>query len=514
MATSITPIRSIPTVSGDISGSFTAGGTSIRMCGALTSAGQDNLVLIRQQPSGYWEKTSHELRLSRLSADFLDASGSVEVQIGSLDKFHVLSETGAAVSAGSVTLEDLSPATGVTLPSIPGGDTLALLAASQSLSSKTLVAPVISTGLTATGSASNDFSASTGTFKTSTGAVTIGGGSAAISATTSGGAITLTAGAASTWKTTSGALGVQGAGGVNVQYGSTTLIDVGVTNSAKVTLAANKSIAGAAGTGAVEFGSMTGDCALPTGAVSWAGASAKALSLVATGAAVTITAGAASTWSTTSGALTLTSAGAATWSTASGGLTITSAGAATWSTAAGGLTITSAAAATWSTAAGALTLTSAAAATWKTAAGALTVDSAAALNLGTTDSTSQSIGKSGTIATFNGKTAYGASAQVVADPGNAGAIPVTANGMCALTSAGAETRTLAIPTFAGQQLSIICDTYVGNIVVTSAQAINQTGNNTMTFGAAADAIFLVAMTVGGALRWRVMGNDGVALSTV
>ena len=176
MATVITPVRSIPTVSGDISGSFTAGGTSIRMCGALTAAGQDNLVLIRQQPSGYWEKTSHELRLNRQPNDFLDASGSVEVQIGSLDKFHVLSETGAAVSAGSVTLEDLTPATGVTLPSIPGGDTLALLTASQSLSNKTLVAPVISTGLTATGSASNDFSASTGTFKTSTGAVTIGGG--------------------------------------------------------------------------------------------------------------------------------------------------------------------------------------------------------------------------------------------------------------------------------------------------------------------------------------------------
>lgn len=462
MASSVTPVRTIPTTSGDISGSFTAGGTSIRMCGALTAAGTDTLVLIRQQPSGYWEKTGHELKLDRKTNDFLDASGSIEIQIGSLDKFHVLSETGAAVSAGSVTLEDLTPATGVTLPSIPGGDTLALLGASQSLSSKTLVAPVISTGLTATGSTANDFSASTGAFKTSTGAVTIGGGSAAISATSTGGAITLTAGAASTWKTTSGALGVQGAGGVNFQYGSTTLIDVGVTNSAKVTLAANKSIAGAAGTGAVEFGSMTGDCALPTGALSWAGAYSKALSFVATSAAMTLTAGAASTWSTSSGALTITSA---------------------------------------------------AAATWKTAAGALTVDAAAALNLGTGDSTSQSIGKSGTIATFNGKTASGASAALIADPGASGAIPVTANGVCALTTAGAETRTLAIPTFVGQLLTLTLDTDGGDCVVTVASAFNQAGNTTITLNDAGDTINLIGSTIAGARRWRIVNNDGCTLGS-
>jgi hypothetical protein len=99
-----------------------------------------------------------------------------------------------------------------------------------------------------------------------------------------------------------------------------------------------------------------------------------------------------------------------------------------------------------------------------------------------------------------------------ADPGNAGAIPVTSSGQCALTSAGAETRTLAIPTFAGQRLLLHCDVYVGNIVVTSAQAINQTGNTIMTFGAARDNCELVGITVGGALRWQVAYNDGVALS--
>lgn len=102
----------------------------------------------------------------------------------------------------------------------------------------------------------------------------------------------------------------------------------------------------------------------------------------------------------------------------------------------------------------------------------------------------------------------------ITDPGNAGAIPVTSSGVCPMTSAGAETRTIAAPTFIGQQIALIDDVHVGNIVVTAATAVNQTGNNTLTFGAAADACLLIAMQVAGALVWRIAANDGVALSTV
>ncbi len=103
----------------------------------------------------------------------------------------------------------------------------------------------------------------------------------------------------------------------------------------------------------------------------------------------------------------------------------------------------------------------------------------------------------------------------IADPGTALAIPVTKSGYIALTigSAGAETNTLAIPTFIGQQLSIMADTVgTGTRAITCAQAINQTGNTLMTFASAADYIVLKAATIGGALRWRVAANDGVALS--
>ena len=102
---------------------------------------------------------------------------------------------------------------------------------------------------------------------------------------------------------------------------------------------------------------------------------------------------------------------------------------------------------------------------------------------------------------------------VIADPGDAGAIPVDESGTCAITTAGAETRTLAIPTFAGQELAISMDVDgPGDCVITSAQAINQAGNTIITLNDAGDFVLLVGVTVGGALRWRVAANDGATLS--
>lgn len=128
---------------------------------------------------------------------------------------------------------------------------------------------------------------------------------------------------------------------------------------------------------------------------------------------------------------------------------------------------------------------------------------------------SLAIGNSGAVATWSSKQAAGAATNTIADPGTGQAIPVTTSGMVPLTIAGAgETNTLAIPAFVGQVLDIIADTLGGggDRAITSAQAINQAGNTVMTFAAAADFIRLVACTIGGALRWRVAANDGVALS--
>ena len=103
--------------------------------------------------------------------------------------------------------------------------------------------------------------------------------------------------------------------------------------------------------------------------------------------------------------------------------------------------------------------------------------------------------------------------QTIADPGTGVAIPVTNSGSVAITTAGAETNSLADPTFMGQTLSLFADTYaVGDRVVTAASRINQAGNTIMTFGAVGDFIKLEAITIGGSLKWQVVSNDGVALS--
>ena len=108
---------------------------------------------------------------------------------------------------------------------------------------------------------------------------------------------------------------------------------------------------------------------------------------------------------------------------------------------------------------------------------------------------------------------YPHSEVLIADPGDAGAIPVTRSGNVAITTAAAETRTLAIPAIQGITLAISCDVYaVGDAVITVASAFNQTGNTVITLNTAGDTVVLTAVQVAGALVWRLVVNDGAALS--
>ena len=111
-------------------------------------------------------------------------------------------------------------------------------------------------------------------------------------------------------------------------------------------------------------------------------------------------------------------------------------------------------------------------------------------------------------------TTSGAASLVIADPGDAGAIPAADSGSVPLVSGGAETRTLADPARAGLILNLMFKTDGGNCVVTTASPVNQTGNNTLTFADVGDAIQLIGCEDGADVEWRVMANDGIALSTV
>jgi hypothetical protein len=91
---------------------------------------------------------------------------------------------------------------------------------------------------------------------------------------------------------------------------------------------------------------------------------------------------------------------------------------------------------------------------------------------------------------------------------------VNGYGHCDIVTAGAETRTLAAPTYLGQLLLVSLKTDSGNCVITCATTVNQAGNNTITLDDAGDAVLLVAKANGANKRWPVVANDGCTLSTV
>ena len=92
----------------------------------------------------------------------------------------------------------------------------------------------------------------------------------------------------------------------------------------------------------------------------------------------------------------------------------------------------------------------------------------------------------------------------ITDPGDAGAIPVTQSGLCALVSAAAETRTLAAPARAGLFLLLAFRTDGGDITLTCATGLNVTGNTTITFDTAGECILLVSVPSGTGYVWRAM----------
>ena len=119
---------------------------------------------------------------------------------------------------------------------------------------------------------------------------------------------------------------------------------------------------------------------------------------------------------------------------------------------------------------------------------------------------------SGPLALTN--TVHNALTAELTDPDDAGAIPVTDSGHCDIVTAGAETRTLAAPTYLGQMLLLSLKTDGGDCVITCATTVNQTGNNTITMDDAGDAVLLAAKANGADKRWSVVSNDGCTLSTV
>ena len=115
-----------------------------------------------------------------------------------------------------------------------------------------------------------------------------------------------------------------------------------------------------------------------------------------------------------------------------------------------------------------------------------------------------------------GGNAWYAGPHLLTDPGDAAAIPVThGNAMCELESAGVETRTIAAPTRAGQQLHVTMKVYVGAVTITIASTYDTANQNTLVSSAVGESFLLIAVAVGAAYEWRIYNNnDGWVESTV
>ncbi len=102
----------------------------------------------------------------------------------------------------------------------------------------------------------------------------------------------------------------------------------------------------------------------------------------------------------------------------------------------------------------------------------------------------------------------------IEDPGDAGAIPVNRAGYVHITTAAAETRTLATPSWEGQVLQLIAkDIAAGDCVITASAPVNQTGNTVITMNGANESLTLIGVRVGaGTLAWRILINDSVGLA--
>lgn len=100
---------------------------------------------------------------------------------------------------------------------------------------------------------------------------------------------------------------------------------------------------------------------------------------------------------------------------------------------------------------------------------------------------------------------------LLTDPGNGGAIPVANSGTLLMDcTSGAETRTLADPSFAGQKLDLVLNNNGGtSIAVTAASDLDSVGTSVLTFDAEGETARLVGIQIDGTdLVWRLFLCEG------
>lgn len=525
----VTPITTLPADS-DTTGAVQITGASLR-CSVRATA-LTTLALIRMDPSGKWFRITDETGSPmQFTAEPGGTAGNLDVSFtlpaaSSNEWYNLIADSTFAGYAeidslsappgpsGSVpTSRVLTPANGVLFD---GAAAAVDLSADRTVGIGNISATKeanytwnVATSTTATTAGGNlAITAGVGATTGAGGNASLKGGAGGNDAV--GGTLAVAGGAAGGGNRAGGAASITGGVGAGTAAGGAVSVAGGVGGSTGAG-GALSIVGGAAGGAAAAGGAIvvTGGLGNTTGAGGALTMTGGAGGNDAVGGAIAIVGGAAGGGNRAGGAVTDT--GGAGAGSAAGGA-VTSIGGVGGATGAGGLAaLVGGAGGATSGTGGAASIAGGAGSNGNADGGAVTINGGAKNGSGADGLISLGV-TSGSFVKYGCKQQATAAAWTIADPGNAGAIVVTASGVCALTSAGAETRTVAIPTFTGQTLDLIVDTYVGDIVITFSQRINQATNTIATMGAVGDYLGLVGVTIGGALRWQVRSNDGAALS--
>jgi hypothetical protein len=103
----------------------------------------------------------------------------------------------------------------------------------------------------------------------------------------------------------------------------------------------------------------------------------------------------------------------------------------------------------------------------------------------------------------------------IADPGSGGAIPVDRTGTVSLVSAGAESRSLAVPRKSDIEIALVGKTVAGTITITVASAYTEAGDTTLTVTQAGQIHILRSFEVAaGTFAWRLVASDPIEAMTI
>lgn len=522
------PVVTLPADS-DTTGAVQITGAALR-CSVRATA-LTTLALIRMDPSGKWFRISDETGAQmQFTAQPGGDAGNTDVSfslpaVSSNEYYNLIADSTFAGYAeidslsappgpgGSVpTSRTLTPANGVLFD---GASSAVDLSADRTigLGSVTFTKEAnytIAVGTSTTATTAGGNLAITGGVGATTGA----GGNASLKGGVGGndavgGTLAIAGGAAGGGNRAGGAASITGGVGAGSAAGGAVSVAGGVGGSTGAG-GALSIVGGAAGGAAAAGGAIvvTGGLGNTTGAGGALTITGGAGGNDAVGGAVATIGGAAGGGNRAGGAVSRVG-GAGAGSAAGGAVTtIGGVGGATGAGGAGGLT--GGAGGATSGTGGAIAIAGGAGSNGNADGGAVTINGGAKNGSGADGLISLGV-TSGSFVKYGAKVQASATAWNIADPGNAGAIAVTANGVCNLTSTGAETRTLAIPTFQGQRLNLCMNVDGGDIVITVASAFNQATNTTITMNDAGDSAELVGVLIASALRWRLVYNDGCTL---